>query len=127
MHWSDRYVGRDYVPDTDDCAVLACNVAREVLGRDIQLPGMRRPGPFGRNALIQQHKDEFARRVDAPADAQPVLLIARGRAQHIGVMCWLVGEWWVLHADEGAGFAVRQRVRDLPRQGYQIEGFYEWL
>ncbi|OVE49462.1 hypothetical protein [Chromobacterium violaceum] len=127
MHWSDRYVGRDYVPDTNDCAVLACSVAREVLGRDIQLPGARRPGPFGRNALIHQHQDEFARRVDAPADAQPVLLIARGRAQHIGVMCQLAGEWWVLHADESAGFVLRQRLRDMARQGYQIEGYYEWL
>ncbi|MGR2664265.1 hypothetical protein ACUXVY_21980 [Chromobacterium haemolyticum] len=127
MHWSDRYVGQDYVADTADCAVLAGTVAREVLGLDVRLPGERRPGPFGRNALIQQHQDAFARRVDAPADAQPVLLIARGRAQHIGVMCHLAGEWWVLHADEAAGFVVRQRLRDMPRQGYQVEGFYEWL
>ncbi|WP_047243157.1 hypothetical protein [Chromobacterium subtsugae] len=127
MHWSDRYVGQDYIADTADCAVLACAVAREVLGRNIQLPGERRPGPFGRNAQIRQYQDAFARRVDAPLDAQPVLLLARGRAQHIGVMCHLAGEWWVLHADEAAGFVLRQRLRDLPRQGYTVEGFYEWL
>ncbi|MGC0155736.1 hypothetical protein ACPRNU_25020 [Chromobacterium vaccinii] len=127
MHWSDRYVGQDYVADEADCAVLACSVAREVLGLDIQLPGERRPGPFGRGALIQQHQADFARRVDEPADAQPVLLIARGRAQHIGVMCRLVGEWWVLHADEGAGSVLRQRLREMARQGYQVEGYYQWL
>ncbi|POB00168.1 hypothetical protein C2134_02955 [Chromobacterium sinusclupearum] len=127
MHWSDRYVGLDYVADTADCAVLASTVARDVLGREIELPGERRPGPFGRNALIQQHRQELARRIDEPMEAQPVLLISRGRAQHIGVMCRLAGEWWVLHADEAAGFVLRQRLRDLPRQGYQVEGFYEWL
>ncbi|MCD5326770.1 hypothetical protein ACFFU8_18105 [Chromobacterium piscinae] len=127
MHWSDCYVGRDYEPGTADCAVLACDVAREVLGVDIQLPGARRDGPFGRNAQIQQHQSEFARRIDAPVDAQPVLLIARGRAQHIGVMCQLAGEWWVLHADEAAGFVLRQRLRDIARHGYTVEGFYEWL
>lgn len=127
MHWSDRYVGQDYEADTADCAVLACAVAREVLGKDIQLPGERRPGPFGRNTQIQQKHGDFARRVDGPADAQPVLLICRGRAQHIGVMCYLAGEWWVLHADQGAGFVLRQRLRDMPRQGYTVEGFYEWL
>uniref|UniRef100_UPI003F79B57F hypothetical protein n=2 Tax=Chromobacteriaceae TaxID=1499392 RepID=UPI003F79B57F len=90
-------------------------------------PGERRPGPFGRNALIQQHQQALARRIDEPLEAQPVLLLCRGRAQHIGVMCQLAGEWWVLHADEAAGFVLRQRLRDLPRQGYQVEGFYEWL
>lgn len=125
-HWSDNYVGRDYVAGRQDCAALAETVAREVLGMVVALPGERRGGVFGPAAQIARHKANVAERIDAPHDGQPVLLIARGRLQHIGVMCHLAGEWWVLHADQAAGFVVRQRLRDLPRHGYTVEGFYRW-
>ncbi|OQS32598.1 hypothetical protein [Chromobacterium haemolyticum] len=125
-HWSDEYVGRDYVPGVADCAALAGCVAAEVLGVAVPLPGREGVGVFGRNALICHHAPELAERVAEPLEAQPVLLESRGRLQHIGVMCWLSGEWWVLHADEGAGFVIRQRLRDLRVRGYQVEGFYKW-
>ncbi|WP_374419469.1 hypothetical protein [Chromobacterium sp.] len=124
MHWSDPYVGLEYVADGLNCAVLAERVASEVLGLVVRLPGSHPRTPFGRNALIARHKDRLARPVAAPLDGHPVLLLARGRLQHVGVMCWIAGEWWVLHADEGFGAVVRQRLRALA--GYQVEGFYQW-
>lgn len=126
-HWSDAYIGRDYIAGSQDCAALAETVAREVLGVEVALPGERRGGVFGPAAQIARNKDNVAQRLDEPEDGQPVLLIARARLQHIGVMCQLAGEWWVLHADQGAGFVVRQRLRDLGRHGYTVEGFYQWI
>ncbi|SOE48112.1 hypothetical protein ODI_R1242 [Orrella dioscoreae] len=41
-------------------------------------------------------------------------------------MCWLAGEWWVLHADQSAGSVLRQRLRDVTRLHFQLEGFYAW-
>lgn len=124
MHWSDPYVGMEYEVDGLNCAALAEQVAGEVLGLEVCLPGKHQKTPYGRNAQIASHKDQFARQVAEPVDGHPVLLLARGRLQHIGVMCWIAGEWWVLHADEGFGEVVRQRLRSL--SGYEVEGFYQW-
>ncbi|RXZ42834.1 hypothetical protein EBB06_12555 [Crenobacter cavernae] len=126
MHWSDAYLGRPYLEGEFDCAALAGAVAREVLGLAVTLPGERLAGLRGMSAQVAAHKEALAARAGEPADGQPLLMIARGRLNHIGVACWLAGEWWVLHADRGAGMVVRQRLRELERLGYTIEGYYRW-
>lgn len=127
MHWSERYIGQPYIRGDQDCAALAERVAREVLGIDVQVPAQRGQGAFARSAQIEREKFDVAERVDEPIDGQPVIMICCGRAQHIGVMCDLGGEWWVLHADEGFGAVIRQRLRDLAPGGIRVEGFYRWL
>jgi len=126
MHWSDNYIGHDYVAGEYDCASLAETVARDVLGIAVMLPREHADTPFGRNAQIAAERGHLAESVADPIEGHPVLLAARGRLQHIGVMAKLAGEWWVLHADEGAGFVVRQRLRELGRHGYTVEGYYRW-
>ena len=126
MHWSDRYLGVPYVAGAHDCAALAQQVAGEILGLPVNVPAVRRDGAFGRSAQIQAHRDELAERVADPVDGHPVLMVCRGRLQHIGVACRLAGEWWVLHADEDFGAVIRQRLRDLPPAGIKVEGFYRW-
>lgn len=126
-HWSDPYVDLPYVAETGDCAALAERVAREVFGRHVGLPTSHASGYRAQAAQIMDCKDDYAARIDAPEDGAPVLLIARGHFCHIGVMCWLAGEWWVLHADQTFGAVLRQRLRDVTRINYKLEGFYRWL
>lgn len=128
-HWSDAYVGRSYDADSFDCSDLAKTVARDVLGKSVALPAQHARSPFGRNTQIRAYRDDIAERVAEPQDAQPVLLLARGRLQHIGVMCQIAGGWWVLHADDGFGEVIRQRLRrggvDTV-DGCVVEGYYRW-
>ena len=77
-------------------------------------------------ALASNRPAKLAERVAEPVDGHPVLMVCRGRLQHIGVACRLAGEWWVLHADEDFGAVIRQRLRDLPPVGIKVEGFYRW-
>jgi len=126
MHWSEKYVGEPYVSGVADCAALAARVAREVLGIACRLPDVHEKGLRGQAAQIQAHKDTIAERSAVAMDGHPVLFIGRGRTCHIGVMCWIASEWWVLHADQSAGFVIRQRLRDMTRVLYQLEGFYTW-
>ncbi|MGL6046621.1 MAG: hypothetical protein ACRC02_09175, partial [Vogesella sp.] len=71
-----------------------------------------------------------AERVPSPLDGHPVLMLARGRLQHIGVACDIGGTWYVLHADDGFGEVIRRPLRQ--REGVHfvddcvIEGFYKW-
>lgn len=127
MHWSTGYIGLRYDAAAGlDCGGLAERVQREVFGRDVRLPSERRPrGPFERSALVRELLADFGQRTDAPADGDAVLLIARGRLQHVGVYCRIGTESWVLHVPEGA-HSVLQRLRDLAGAGYQVEGYYQW-
>lgn len=126
-HWSDRFVGSPYVPETGDCAALAARVSEEVFGKQIPLPTQHATTLREQTRQIKDLQADFARRIPAALDGQPALFVGRGRLCHIGIMCWLANEWWVLHADQGSGFVVRQRLRDMTRLHFQLEGFYQWL
>lgn len=134
-HWSERYVGRRYVPGEFDCGELARLVQREVFGREIRLPAARdyelAGGPLEKframAAQIERCKDDVAARVDLPRDGDGVLLISRGYRQHIGVHCAIAGERWVLHASDGSGQVQLGRARDLALRGLSIEGYYRWI
>ncbi|MBV7502109.1 hypothetical protein [Achromobacter sp. ACM05] len=126
MHWSDKYVGVAYVPVTGDCAALAAKVAEAEFGTVPNLPTSHALTLRDQTTQILQHRDELADRIDQPFDGCPALFIGRGRLCHIGVMCWLAHEWWVLHADQTAGSVIRQRLRDMTRIHFKLEGFYKW-
>lgn len=127
MHWSEKYLGEAYIPGVADCAVLAVRVAREVLGRDISIPVPHAATIRAQAAQIDAMKDDYAKRIESPKDGHPVLLVGRGRNCHIGIMCWLANEWWILHANQTFQSITRERQRDVTRVHYRVEGFYEWL
>ncbi|MBV6304945.1 hypothetical protein KVP10_08595 [Candidimonas humi] len=126
MHWSDRYVGHPYVAEMADCAVLAERVAHEVFGKVIGLPAGHAEGYIEQAKQIAELKDDYATRIDTPVDGCPALLIGRGQNCHIGVMCWLANEWWVLHANQAYGMVTRERLRTLTRLHFKVEGYYRW-
>lgn len=127
MHWSDKYVGLPYVAGTGDCAALAEKVARQEFGQSPRLPESHAATLRDQSVQILEHRDELAERIDGPVDGCPALFIGRGRLCHIGVMCWLAHEWWVLHADQSAGAVIRQRLRDVTRIHFRLEGYYRWM
>lgn len=126
IHWSDKYIGEPYIPEVGDCAALAAKVNYEQFKKLPDLPNSHAETLREQSKQIVELKDDLAVKIDEPFDGCPVLLIGRGRLCHIGVMCWIANEWWVLHADQSAGFVVRQRLRELTRLHYKVEGFYQW-
>lgn len=126
MHWTDKYVGQPYVPETGDCAAFAERVAREYLGITPGLPEAHEVKLRAQAAQIRAHQAEFAEQVPAPIEGHPVLLRSRGDLFHIGVMTFLSNEWWVVHADQSFGTVVRQRLRDMLRVDYKLEGYFRW-
>jgi hypothetical protein len=124
-HWSDDYLGLQY-SEAFDCAAFAEKVRREVFGHDLTLPSDRRDGPFGRNAQLTNAVPDFAVPTDTPAEGDGVLLVARGRVQHIGIYCVLAGEPWVIHNAEGVG-VTRRRLREIGKWGFRVEGVYRWI
>ena len=133
-HWSDAYVGRTYVEDEFDCADLARSVQAEVFDHELHLPAERwyagLSGPQKLQAMhdqLQACQRDVATPTDAPREGDAVLLVSRGRIDHIGIYCLIGGEPWVLHATSGANQVVRTRLRQLDLYGYKVEGFYRWL
>lgn len=125
-HWSDQYVGQPYIPETGDCAALAERVAREVFGKVVGLPTSHASTYREQAKQIMELRDDYAERIDEPVDGCPALFVGRGRLCHIGVMCWIANEWYVLHSDQSSGFVLRQRLRDVTRIHFKLEGYYAW-
>lgn len=124
MHWSEQYLGWEYVTGERDCAVLAAEVQRDVFGRDIRLPReLHDSTPFSASAQFRTELPDIASRVDSPADGDLVLMLVGNRPAHIGVYC-ATEPPSVLHALQRFGSAVRHSLSDLPRIGLKIEGFY---
>lgn len=126
IHWSDQYVGQPYVPQTGDCAAFAQRVAREILKIDPGLPQAESSHYRAQTRQIIAHKDAYAVKIEQPEDGHPVLMLARGKLCHIGVMCRVANRWWILHADQPSGQVLRQREKDLSLK-YQVEGYYRWI
>lgn len=127
MHWSDKYIGQPYLPEVGDCAAFAERVAREVLGVDPKLPVSHEKSLRAQAKQIADLKDVHAVRSEVPIDGHPVLFVARGRFFHIGVAALISGETWVVHADQSAGAVVCQRLADMTRWAYKLEGHYKWI
>lgn len=128
MHWSDRYVGLPYIPASGDCAALAERVAREILRVNCALPSSHSVTLREQAKQILDYRDSLAERAVSPVDGQPALFIGRGRTCHIGVVCLIQSEVWILHADQGAGSVVRERLSQMNKpHRFQLEGFYKWL
>ncbi len=114
------------MPDTGDCAALAERVARDVFGKTVGLPTSHAATYRDQAKQILELRDSYATRIAKPVDGCLALFIGRGRLCHIGVMCWISGQWYVLHADQSAGFVLRQRLSDLTRIHFQLEAYYAW-
>ena len=125
-HWSDSYVGLAYQPETGDCAALAERVAREVFGKVVGLPTSHATTYREQAKQILELQDSYATKIDAPVDGCPALFIGRGRLCHIGVVCLIANEVFILHADQSAGYVIRQRLRDMTRIHWKLEGVYAW-
>jgi len=127
-HWSARYIGLPYQSGRFDCANLVEQVARDVLGRHVNLPKDRAgTRAVELSAQLHDHMAVYAARAESPADAHPVLMVGRGYLDHVGVAATIAGEWWVLHNFIRSRQVVLHRVRDLPTFGLAVEGYYRWI
>lgn len=132
-HWSDKYVGIQVIPGVFDCASLAEQVQSEVFGREVRLPTDKAQEEDGvlakfrtRTAQINGVKETYVERTNSPKDGDAVLIQTRGYRQHIGTLCYIADDVWVLHTDDRAKQVVRSRAREMAIRGLIIEGYYRW-
>lgn len=126
-HWSDRYVGLPYVEGARDCAAFAELVLREQFGREVRLPSERAIGLRGMSGQLLSLTADYADlRRGAPQEGDAVLMMARGRLAHVGLLVVINGRRYVLHACRAARQVVRHTLQDLERLNLPIEGYYRW-
>lgn len=129
---AQRYVGTPYVSGEFDCADLAVQVQRELLGRQVAMPAHRqRPaGARGQAREIARLRDVVADRIVRPEDGCAALLWELDehgfQTWHIGTAFVHAGETWVLHNSARLGSAALHRLADLQRWGMRLDGFYAW-
>ncbi len=124
MHWSARYIGKPY--QEADCAALAALVLKNEFNHDINLPRERPAGVFALSAQINHNQADFASPTDRPKEGDAVLMLARGRVNHVGIYCQIGAVAYVLHSLKNAGQCCLHKLTELNRYHLSVEGFYTW-
>ncbi len=123
-HWSQQYIGLPYAQA--DCAALCVKVQKEIFNRDIALPTGRESGLRGISRQITSLQASYATPISAPEEGDAVLMVGKGRLNHIGTATFINGQLWVLHAMRSAGQAVLHNINSLENMGLIVEGYYRW-
>lgn len=124
-HWSAAYIGRPYAEH--NCGQFAGLVQREVFDREVRLPDAQPRGARHQTRMILDLLDDYADRTETPVDGDLVVMVCGSRLRHAGLFCAFGrGRGYVLHAMRRAGQVVLHRLRDLPREGLHVEGYYRW-
>ena len=127
MHWTEKYIGRPYVRGIADCARLVCEVRRQEFRGEVpeETEVVRAQSALGRALQVSDGVAVYMEVTDTPEDGDVVLVYVRGRPSHVGVFSFL-DEPCILHATENAGMTVLHKIRDLPKYGMSVEGYYKW-
>jgi len=125
MHWAESYVGLPYAEA--DCAALVAKVQREVFKNVVAIPHERASTVHGLSDQIIKQQPDVAVLIDKPFEGCAVLMKGRGRLNHIGVYARINNIGYVLHAMRSVKQAVLHKISELPNQGFELEGFYQWI
>lgn len=132
-HWSEKYVGKPYHDGEYDCAIMTLEIEMNEFGRLIDLPKDRvlnsdgSPNWRGISNQIEKNKYSYAEKTNSPVDGDVVLMIGRGRLNHIGVFCVIDGINYVLHNIRNVGSVCLHKINDLSRFNLQVEGYYKFI
>lgn len=129
MAWTDAYIGRPWVKDEYDCAVLLQDVARDRLGIEVVLPSERAWRRLPPDRLAELGAD-WARPAAPPLEEHDIALmkIKGHRASlgsHLGVLA-KVGGLRVLHNLEGIGVLLTPLAK-LPGLGLELVEWHRWI
>ena len=123
-HWAEAYVGTPY--SECDCLQLCVRVQRRHFKRLLNIPSIRPSGLRGASEMLTNMQDDFAIRIDQPEEGDAVLMIGRGRINHVGVACYVNDQLHVLHAMRNVGMACLHNINSLSQLGLKVEGYYQW-
>lgn len=125
VHWSDQYVGKPCNPVTYDCAEFAKDVLHNKFNKYITIPS-RADTLRGLSKQIESLKEDYAYPVGTPQEGDGVLMMGRGRLDHIGIYCEINNIPYVIHAMRNCKQVVLTRIRDLDKIGLTFQGYWRW-
>jgi len=124
MHWAESYVGLPY--SQFDCAQLCVKVQLEQFSKKISMPEDRPKGVHGLSYMIGDLQKDIATKTSEPKEGDAALMIGRGRLNHIGIVCFINEQIFILHAMRNAGITVLHNIISLDNIGLKLEGYYKW-
>ncbi len=128
MHWSEKFIGREYVRGEYDCASLVVDVQKEIFSRDVPDTGERPALRSAEMAKLAEALDTLGNtveRVETPEEGCAVQIKVSMHLVHVGVYFEQGGEGYVLHNIRKHG-VISTRMKDLWKFGWAVEGFYRW-
>lgn len=127
-HFSEKYVGMEYVHNEFDCVHLLQLVQQNEFDRTVDIPVERDDTVFAMSNQIDFHKAEYAETVSQSEskDGDIVLMKAKGRLNHTGILFIKNGTHYVLHNLRNVGSVAVHKIRELEKWGLIVEGIYRF-
>ncbi len=130
-HWSEKWLGRDFVPGEHDCLHFVRDVLRVEFGVRVRIPVRDHPVRIRAMAReIAAGKGEVAMpMICDPDEGDGILMSPHGSTlggSHIGICAKPGDEPHVLHCVKDLG-SVLWPLQGLDGRGWQVEGAYRWL
>lgn len=126
-HWAENYVG---IPYSDfDCAELCEKIMSDRFGKIISLPKDRPKTLKETSKMIVDLTDDFACEIKNKNDIEEgdaVLMMGKGRINHIGIACFINNQTYVIHAMRSAKMTVLHNINSLKSVGIKLVGYYKW-
>lgn len=127
MWWED-YIGREYIVGEYDCAHLVVDIQQNVFGNDFEVMVERDRSLRIQSEQIHQNLDKYVYPIDASeaADGDMLLMKCKGVLNHTGIVATNNNVKYVIHNLRNIRSVAMHKIRELPRYGLEIEGYYRF-
>ena len=127
-HWTDDYVGNEYVVGQYDCLSLVVDISRNVFNQKIDDTEERADRLPDMSEQIRTRIENYVHPIDAidAVDGDVLLMKCKGRLNHTGIFTVINNVKYVIHNLRNIKSVAIHRLRDLKKYNMEVEGYYRF-
>ena len=125
-HFSDKYVGKEYIIDVYDCVHLCVEVQQEEFGNKFEIDIDRERGLIKQTDQIDAHLNEYLIDDKDAKEGDLLLMRCKGRLTHSGIVCEINGTMYVLHNLRNIRSVAMHKISELSKWGCVPESFHRF-
>ena len=120
MHWTEKYIGQEWIAGENDCWAFARKVWRQQFGFEVPVVDVDACNRMACSRAFAGHDEKGSwQLVEKPQDGDAALIGKSKRPSHVGISV----EGGVLHSVQGAG-VIYSDIIGLSHMGLRVLGWY---
>lgn len=127
-HWTMKYIGKPY-DQIHDCYFWFRKIQYEQFGRELIEINIDHSRMVNCAARVMDGDIETTfrfRETTNPSEGDAVFMTQGIRPHHVGVVVFIDGKQYILHAQAGVGVICSDMI-ELRQNGWRIKGYYHYV